>query len=86
MASFDDINVSQGSVATYARYGGIFDIHLTANLPRNLLVNFFKLVKNWQNYGHEYVAPFLAHPVYYILELWSWVWGPVFGPGHPLCL
>jgi len=46
MASFDDINVSQGSVATYARYGGIFDIHLTANLPRNLLVNFFKLVKN----------------------------------------
>jgi len=30
-ASFADINVSQGSVATYARCGGIFNIHLTAN-------------------------------------------------------
>jgi len=27
MACFADINVSQGSVATYARCGGIFDIH-----------------------------------------------------------
>ena len=31
MACFGDINVSQGSVAAYARCGGIFDIHLTAN-------------------------------------------------------
>jgi len=30
--------VSQGSVAIYARCGGIFDICLTANLPRNLAV------------------------------------------------
>jgi len=36
MACFADINVSQGSVATYARSGGIFNIHLTANLLRNL--------------------------------------------------
>jgi len=35
MACFADINVSQGSVATYARCGGIIGIHLTANLPRN---------------------------------------------------
>jgi len=35
---FADSNVSQGSVATYARCGGIFNIHLTANLLRNLLV------------------------------------------------
>jgi len=28
--------LSQGSVATYARCAGIFDIRLTANLPRNL--------------------------------------------------
>ena len=26
----------QGSVATYARFGGIFNMHLTANLLRNL--------------------------------------------------
>ena len=38
MVCFADINVSQGSVATYARCGGIFNIHLTANLPRNLPV------------------------------------------------
>ena len=31
MACFGDINVSQGSVAAYARCSGIFDIHLTAN-------------------------------------------------------
>jgi len=38
MACFAYINVSQGSVETYARCSGIFDIHLTANFPRNLLV------------------------------------------------
>ena len=36
LACFGDINVSQGSVATYARCGGIFNIHLTANLSKNL--------------------------------------------------
>jgi len=40
MACFADVNVSQGSVATYARCDGIFNIHLTANLPSNLPVNF----------------------------------------------
>ena len=38
MASFADINVSRGIVATYAKYGGIFNIQLTANLRRNLSV------------------------------------------------
>jgi len=38
---FADINVSQGNVATYARCGGIFNIHLTANLQRNLPVKNF---------------------------------------------
>ena len=38
MACFADVNVSQRSVATYARCGGIFNIRLTANLPRNLPV------------------------------------------------
>jgi len=39
MACFADINVSQGSVATYARCGGIFSTHLTTNLPVEI---FFK--------------------------------------------
>ena len=34
MVCFADINVSQGSVATHARCGGIFDIQLTANFTK----------------------------------------------------
>ena len=41
MACFADINVSQGSVATYAMCGGIFNIHLITNLPWNLPVKIF---------------------------------------------
>jgi len=53
MACFANINVSQGSVATYAKCSGnvcyecmnvgmgMLNIHLTTNLPRNLPVNFF---------------------------------------------
>jgi len=44
MACFADINVSQGSVATYARCGENFNIDLTANLPGNLPVK--KLLKS----------------------------------------
>jgi len=63
MACCADINVSQGSVATYSRCGGIFNMHLTANLPRNLQVQkFCKSVKIWQNYGQESVAPFVGPP------------------------
>ena len=64
MACFADINVSQGSVATCARCGGIFNIHLTANLPRNLSINFL-LVKIRQNCGHGPVAP-LFWPTLYL--------------------
>jgi len=41
MACFADINILPGSVATYPRYGGIFNMRLTANLPRNLSVKKF---------------------------------------------
>ena len=62
MACFADINVSQGSVATYARCGGMFSIRLTSNLLRYFRVKiFYKSVKIWRNYG--YVARFSAHPV-----------------------
>jgi len=44
MACFADINVSQGSVATYARFSGIFNIHLSVNLQRNLPVK--KILKS----------------------------------------
>jgi len=41
MACFADINVSQGCVATYTRCGGIFNIRLTTNLPKNVPVKIF---------------------------------------------
>ena len=44
MTCLADINVSQGSVAN-ARCGGIFDIHLATNLPRNLPVKLFNRLK-----------------------------------------
>ena len=66
MSCFANMDVSQGSVATYARWGWIFNIHLTANLPRNLPVNFFlKSVKIWKNYGRESVAPLFWPTLYY---------------------
>jgi len=41
-----DVIVSQDSVvATCARCGGIFNIHLTANSPRNLPGNFFNRLR-----------------------------------------
>jgi len=66
MACFANINVSQGSVATYATCGDIFDIQLTANLPRNLPVKkILKSVKISQNYGHGSVAPVFGQPCKY---------------------
>ena len=60
MACFANINVSQGSVATYARCRGIFNTHLTANLPMNLpvknFVNRLRFDRLWPR--------FMAHPVY----------------------
>jgi len=62
MACFAHVNVSQGTVATYARCGGIFNMHLTANLPRNLPVKKFVNRLRFDSYGHESVAPFFGPP------------------------
>ena len=57
----------QFSSATHARCGGTFNVRLTTNLPRNLLVkNFFESVKIWQNYGRESVAHFLWPTLYVV--------------------
>ena len=65
MACFADINVSQGSVATCARCGGIFGIHLTTNLPRNLQVkkNFLNRLRIDRIMVMSLWPRFLAHPV-----------------------
>ena len=60
------VSVSQGSVATYARYDLIFNNDFTATLLRNLPVkDFRKSVKIRQNYGHEFVAS-LFRPTLFI--------------------
>ena len=65
MACFADITVSQGGVATYAMCGGIFNIHLPANILRNLPV---KKIVSWLRFHRIIVMSlwpaFLAHPVY----------------------
>jgi len=68
MACFADINVSQGSVATYARCSGIFTMHLTANLPKNLPVKKFVSRLRFDRIMVMSLWPrFLAHPV-----CWGW--------------
>ena len=61
MACFADINVLQGSVAIYGRCGGILTA-FNCKFTRESSSDFFLSVKIWQNYGHDSVAPLLAHP------------------------
>ena len=56
-------DVSQGSVATYARFDGIFNIHLTANLLRNLPV---KIFLSWLRFDRIMV-----------ISLWPGFFGPL---------
>ena len=66
MARFADIRVSQGSVATYARCGGSFNIHLTTNLPRKFPLNFLIGSDLTELWSCVCGPPFLARPVHYI--------------------
>jgi len=62
MACFADIDVSQGSVATYARCDGIFNIHLTANLPKKF---------QWKKYFNR-----LRFDSIMVMSLWPHLFGP----------
>jgi len=62
---FSDITVSQGSVATRLRFGGIFSYHFTAHLSPSLTVKeFWKSVKIWQSYRYEFGGPLFWNAVY----------------------
>jgi len=63
---FSEITISQGSVVTHLRYGGICIYHFTANLSPSLTVKeFWKSVKIWQSYRCELGGPvYLEHSVY----------------------
>jgi len=52
---FTDIHISQGSVATYLRSGGICKCKFVANLSLSLRVKaFWKSVDSWRSYGQEF--------------------------------
>ena len=59
--------ISQGSVATQLRCGGMFSNHFTTIFSQNAVVKKFrKSVNIWQRYGQKFVAYFfLGHPVGY---------------------
>jgi len=60
---FWNMDISQGSVATRSRCGGIFKYELGANLPVSQPVKeFWKSVNIWGSYGQEFgVLFFLRH-------------------------
>ena len=71
MACFADINVSQGSVATYARCGGSFNIYLTTHLPRSFALIFLNRLRFDRIMVMGLWPTFLAHLVYYWHCLYS---------------
>jgi len=60
-----NINISQGSVATYLRCGGITEQEFVANLPLSLPAKNFE---NWLTFGEvmgkSLVSCFLTHGVH----------------------
>jgi len=67
---FSDIHISQGSVSTWLRRGGIFKHEFVANLLLSPLVKkFWKSGNSWWNYGQEFgVLFFLTHGVHQMLH------------------
>ena len=64
MACFADINVSQGSVATYAMCGGILNIYLTTNLHHGFFHYFFNQSRFDRIVAISLWPLLLAHPEY----------------------
>jgi len=66
---FSGILISQGSVATYLRCGGVFKYESVANFSVSLSAKeFIKPVNIWGSYGQEFSVLFLPrdamHPRY----------------------
>jgi len=48
------MHISQGSVETDLRYGGIYNNHVIANCPESVKVKeFWQSVINWRRYGQK---------------------------------
>ena len=56
---FSHVHISQGSAATYLRFGGIFKCEFVAKLPLSLSVKgLWKSVSIWGSYGQEFSVLF----------------------------
>jgi len=59
MSLVADVSISQGSVATHLKCGGIFKHDFVANLLLSLIVEeFWKSVNKWQSYVQEFLLLF----------------------------
>jgi len=57
------IHISQGSVETHLRCSGIYNNHIIANCPQNVLVEeFWKSVNNWRRYWQKQSGTFFGPP------------------------
>ena len=90
---FCDIHISQGSVATCLRRGGIFKHEFVANLLLSPLVKkVWKSDNSWWNYGQEFcVLFFLTHGVVLVNTRpfngpLSWTNSEWWGAGVVVCL
>jgi len=69
---FLKINISQGSVATKLRCGGVFDNHLVAGRPQNVLVKeIWKSITIWRRYRRWQSGKFFGGPkcIYTFIQL-----------------
>jgi len=68
---FSDVHISQGSVATYLRSGGIFKCKFVANLPMSQSVKeFWKSVNICGSYGQEFSVVLLSLTHGVVKEYW----------------
>ena len=72
---FSDIHISQGSVATYLKCGGIFKYEFVANLPMSLPVKeFWKSVNIWGSYGQQFSVLFFFETQCIMFMHWFLHW------------
>ena len=65
-------HVSQSSVATHLRWGGIFSDRFIANFLPSLTVNeFWKSVNIWRSYAQEYSVSFFDSPCICVTTYWA---------------
>jgi len=68
IVSFSYINISQSSVATQLKCGGIFNTYVIANCPQNVTVKeFLKSVNIWRRYGQRFGGTFLWLTMYILV-------------------